>query len=160
MVDLDQHLKEFGMKNCPIDNSLKIIGKKFTMHILRNILLLKQQKFNEFLRSIEGINTKTLSLRLREMVSEGLIKRKIIDERPLRVEYSLTEKGKSLNFFCFNKSMFRIICMVNFFPIIFKLLSIGQFFIPNSFKCCFSSTILFTRHTSNQYIIVTYLHQV
>ena len=96
MVDLNEHLKEFGMKNCPIDNSLKIIGKKFTMHILRNILLLKQKKFNEFLRSIEGINTKTLSLRLREMESEGLIKRKIIDQRPLRVEYSLTEKGKSL----------------------------------------------------------------
>jgi len=96
LVDLNQHLKEFGMKNCPIDNGIKIIGKKFTMHILRNILLLKQKKFNEFLRSIEGINTKTLSLRLREMESEGLVKRKIIDKRPLRVEYSLTEKGKSL----------------------------------------------------------------
>ena len=96
MVELKQHLKEFGMKNCPIDNGLKLIGKKFTMHILRNILLLKQKKFNEFLRSIEGINTKTLSLRLREMESEGLIMRKIIDKRPLRVEYSLTEKGKSL----------------------------------------------------------------
>ena len=96
MVELKQHLKEFGMKNCPIDNSLKIIGKKFTMHILRNILLLKQKKFNEFLRSIEGINTKTLSIRLKEMESAGLIERKIIDERPLRVEYTLTEKGKSL----------------------------------------------------------------
>ena len=96
MVDLNQHLKEFGMKNCPIDYGLKIIGKKFTMHILRNILLLKQKKFNEFLRSIEGINTKTLSIRLQEMESEGLIKRKIIDKRPLRIEYSLTEKGKSL----------------------------------------------------------------
>ena len=96
MVELNQHLKEFGMKNCPIDNSLKTIGKKFTMHILRNILLLKQKKFNEFLRSIEGINTKTLSIRLREMESAGLIERKIFDERPLRVEYTLTEKGKSL----------------------------------------------------------------
>jgi len=96
MVDLDQHLKEFGMKNCPIDYGLKIIGKKFTMHILRNILLLKQKKFNEFLRSIEGINTKTLSIRLQEMKSAGLIERMIIDERPLRVEYTLTEKGKSL----------------------------------------------------------------
>ena len=96
MVELKQHLKEFGMKNCPIDFGLKIIGKKFTLHILRNMLLLKQKKFNEFLRSIEGINTKTLSLRLQEMESEGLINRKIIDQRPLRVEYSLTEKGKSL----------------------------------------------------------------
>lgn len=96
MVSLEQHLKEFGMKNCPIDFGLRIIGKKFTLHILRNMLLLKQKKFNEFLRSIEGINTKTLSLRLQEMESEGLINRKIIDQRPLRVEYSLTEKGKSL----------------------------------------------------------------
>ena len=96
MVSLEQHLKEFGMKNCPIDFGLRIIGKKFTLHILRNMLLLKQKKFNEFLRSIEGINTKTLSIRLQEMESEGLIKRKIIDKRPLRVEYSLTEKGKSL----------------------------------------------------------------
>ena len=96
MVELKQHLNEFGMKNCPIDYGLRIIGKKFTIHILRNMLLLKQKKFNEFLRSIEGINTKTLSIRLQEMESEGLIKRKVIDKRPLRVEYSLTEKGKSL----------------------------------------------------------------
>ena len=96
MVDLKHHLNEFGMINCPIDNGLKIIGKKFTCHIIRNMILLKQKKFNEFLRSIEGINTKTLSLRLQEMESEGLIERKIIDKRSLRVEYSLTEKGKSL----------------------------------------------------------------
>ena len=96
MVELKQHLNEFRMKNCPIDYGLRIIGKKFTLHILRNMLVLKQKKFNEFLRSIEGINTKTLSIRLQEMESEGLIERKIIDKRPLRVEYSLTEKGKSL----------------------------------------------------------------
>jgi DNA-binding HxlR family transcriptional regulator len=96
MVELKQHLKEFGMKHCPIDNSLKVFGKKFTMHIVRNMLLLKQKKFSEFLRTIEGINTKTLSIRLREMESEGLIRRKIIDKRPLRVEYTLTEKGKAL----------------------------------------------------------------
>ena len=96
MVDLKQHLKEFGMKNCPIDFGLRIIGKKFTLHILRNMLVLKQKKFNEFLHSIEGINTKTLSQRLQEMEAEGIITRKIIDKRPLRIEYSLTEKGKSL----------------------------------------------------------------
>ncbi len=84
------------MKNCPIDNSIKIVGKKFTMHILRNMLLLKQKRFNEFLKTIEGINTKTLSIRLREMEESGLINRKVIDRRPLQVEYSLTAKGKSV----------------------------------------------------------------
>jgi len=96
MIELKHHLKEYGMRNCPIDNSLKIVGKKFTMHILRNMILLKQKRFNEFLKSIEEISTKTLSIRLREMEEGNLIIRKIIDRRPLQIEYSLTEKGKAL----------------------------------------------------------------
>ena len=67
MVPLEQHLKEFGMKNCPVEISLRIIGKKFTMHIVRNMLLLKQKRFNEFLKSMEDISTKTLALRLKEL---------------------------------------------------------------------------------------------
>lgn len=96
MVELQQHLDEYGMKCCPIDNSLKIFGKKFTMHIIRNMILLKQKRFNEFLKSVEGINTKSLSVRLHEMEDSGLVKRTIIERRPLHVEYELTDKGKSL----------------------------------------------------------------
>ena len=93
---LDAYLKKYGMRSCPIDNSLKIIGKKFTMHILRNMILLKQNRFNQFLESIEGISTKTLSVRLREMEEEGLINRAVISNRPVQTEYSITEKGKTL----------------------------------------------------------------
>ena len=96
MIPLQQHLDEFGMKNCPIEVSLNIIGKKFTIHIVRNMLLLKQKRFNEFLNSMEGISTKTLSVRLKEMEDVGLITRTIIESRPLRIEYALTEKGESL----------------------------------------------------------------
>jgi len=96
MIELKHHLKEYGMKHCPIDNSLKIVGKKFTMHIIRNMILLKQKRFSEFLKSIEGISTKTLSTRLQEMEEGRLIIREIIDRRPLQIEYSLTEKGKEL----------------------------------------------------------------
>ncbi|HZA69106.1 MAG TPA: helix-turn-helix domain-containing protein [Nitrososphaeraceae archaeon] len=96
MMMLDAYLKKYGMRSCPIDNSLKIIGKKFTMHILRNMILLKQNRFNQFLESIEGINTKTLSVRLREMEEEGLINRAVISNRPVQTEYSITEKGKTL----------------------------------------------------------------
>lgn len=84
------------MRSCPIDNSLKIIGKKFTLHILRNMILLKQNRFNQFLESIEGISTKTLSIRLREMEEEGLINRAVIQNRPVQTAYSITEKGKTL----------------------------------------------------------------
>ena len=96
MMMLDAYLKKYGMRSCPIDNSLKIIGKKFTLHILRNMILLKQNRFNQFLESIEGITTKTLSIRLREMEEEGLINRAVIPNRPVQTAYSITEKGKTL----------------------------------------------------------------
>lgn len=84
------------MTCCPVDNTFKIIGKKFTIHILRNMSLLNQNRFNQLLESIEGINPKTLSVRLREMEKSGLITRKIFPVTPPRVEYSITEKGLAL----------------------------------------------------------------
>ena len=91
---LTAHLKKYGMKRCPIDNSIKMIGRKFTLHILRNMILLKQRRFSQFLGSIEGISTKTLSIRLNEMEKEGLITRVVISTKPVQIEY-LTEKGET-----------------------------------------------------------------
>jgi len=96
MIELEDHLAKFGMKSCPIDNSLRIFGQKYALHIIRNLLLLKQSKFGQFLKSIEGINSKTLSIRLRELEDSGLIKRTIIPGRPVHTQYSLTEKGMAL----------------------------------------------------------------
>jgi DNA-binding HxlR family transcriptional regulator len=96
MMMLDAHLKKYGMKHCPIDNSIKMFGKKFTLHILRNMILLKQTRFSQFLDSIEGISTKTLTIRLREMEKEGLIKKALISTKPVQTEYSVTKKGKTL----------------------------------------------------------------
>ncbi|MFQ5572704.1 MAG: winged helix-turn-helix transcriptional regulator [Nitrosopumilaceae archaeon] len=84
------------LKCCPIDNTFKIIGKKFTVHIIRNIAMQGQTRFNQFLDSIEGANPKTLSARLKEMEKAGLITRQVYDEVPIRVEYNLTKKGKDL----------------------------------------------------------------
>ena len=84
------------IKNCPIDNTFKIIGKKFTVHIIRNMAMMGQTRFNQFLNSIEDSNPKTLSARLKEMEKSGLITRKVYDEVPIRVEYNLTKKGKDL----------------------------------------------------------------
>ena len=95
-IDLAGHLERYGMKHCPIDNSINILGKKYALHIMRNMTLLKQSRFNQFLKSIEGINTKTLSMRLKEMERFGLINRRILSRHPIEVEYSLTDKGRSL----------------------------------------------------------------
>lgn len=93
MIMLTAHLQKYGMNCCPIDNSIKMIWKRFTLHILRNMILLKQKRFSQFLGSIEGISTKTLSMRLHEMEKEGLITRVVIATKPVQIEYSLTEKG-------------------------------------------------------------------
>ena len=95
VITLKEHLKNWGLKGCPINNSLKIFQQKFALNIIRNMMLLKQSKFSQFLGSIEGINTKTLSIRLKELEEYGLIERKVAQQRPLKVEYSLTKKGKS-----------------------------------------------------------------
>jgi DNA-binding HxlR family transcriptional regulator len=84
------------LKSCPVDNTFRIIGKKFTVLILRNMIYAKQKHFNEFLNSIEGINPNTLSTRLREMERNTIIERKIFNDSPVRIEYHLSEKGKDL----------------------------------------------------------------
>ena len=83
-------------KNEPIDNTFRIIGKKFTVHILRNMVILNQNRFNELLKSIEGINPNTLSARLREMEEEQLIEKKVTKGNPVKIEYGLTNKGRAL----------------------------------------------------------------
>lgn len=84
------------IKRCPVYNTFRIIGKKFTLLIIRDMMYKNKTRFNEFLETVEEINPKTLSARLREMEKDGLIRRKIYHERPVRVEYVLTEKGKAL----------------------------------------------------------------
>jgi DNA-binding HxlR family transcriptional regulator len=84
-----------GMKRCPLDNTFSLIGKRFTVHILRNMMS-NQTRFNQFIETIDGINPKTLSTRLKEMERNGLIQRKIYHEIPVRIEYNVTQKGKNL----------------------------------------------------------------
>jgi DNA-binding HxlR family transcriptional regulator len=83
------------MKECPINHTFKLVGKKFTMLIIRNMIHLDHKRFNQFLE-IEDINAKVLSARLKEMEKDGLIERKIYHDTPVRIEYIITEKGKAL----------------------------------------------------------------
>jgi DNA-binding HxlR family transcriptional regulator len=81
------------LKSCPIETTFKIIGKRWTVLIIREILRGHTQ-FNRFLENIEGISPKVLTERLRELERLGIIRRKIVSEYPVRVEYSLTDMGK------------------------------------------------------------------
>ena len=83
------------MKRNPVNNTFNLIGRAFTVMILYTMMNSENIRFNRLLESIDGIGPKTFSKRLREMEQNGLIQRKIYHERPIRIEYSLTEKGRA-----------------------------------------------------------------
>ena len=80
---------------CPIEETLKIIGKRWTLLILRD-LLQGTRRFGELRRSLKRISPKTLKVRLRELEHLGLVVSHIYPEVPPRVEYSLTAEGQGL----------------------------------------------------------------
>jgi DNA-binding HxlR family transcriptional regulator len=81
------------LKSCPIEATFKIIGKKWTVLIIREMFRGTTQ-FNRVLENIEGITPKVLTERLRELEKLGIIKRRIVSKYPIKVEYGLTELGK------------------------------------------------------------------
>jgi DNA-binding HxlR family transcriptional regulator len=95
-IALSDHLRRWGMNVCPIDRSLKIMGQRYALHIMRNIILLKQKRFNQFLNSIEGISGKTLVIRLQQLEEYGLVEKKVIPGKPAHTEYYPTEKGMAV----------------------------------------------------------------
>ena len=86
---------EQNMCMCPIDNTFRLVGKKFTALIIRDMIQVGHRRFNQFME-IKNINAKILSARLKEMEKDGLIRREIFHETPVRIEYTITEKGRAL----------------------------------------------------------------
>jgi DNA-binding HxlR family transcriptional regulator len=83
------------LKSCPIETTFRIIGKRWTVLIIKE-LLMGHTQFNRFIENIEGITPKVLTERLRELEHLGIIKRRIVSDYPVRVEYSLTDLGREL----------------------------------------------------------------
>jgi len=83
-------------KKCPIEVTMKVLGKKWTLLILRDMALLKINRFNKILRSIPGLTPRVLTLRLHELEKDHLIHARIIKKSPRIVEWELTEKGTDI----------------------------------------------------------------
>ena len=80
---------------CPVETTLTLIGDKWKVLILRD-LMPGTKRFGELKKSIGNVSQKVLTAQLRAMEESGLVNRKVYAEVPPRVEYSLTELGKSL----------------------------------------------------------------
>lgn len=82
--------------NCPIRNVLSRIGDKWSMLVLFTLEGNNSQRFKELQRNIPDISQKMLTATLKTLESDGFILREAFPEIPPRVEYSLTDRGRSL----------------------------------------------------------------
>jgi DNA-binding HxlR family transcriptional regulator len=80
--------------SCPIRTSLGVLGKKWTILILRNIGFLRINRFNRILESIQGLTPRVLSMRLKELEKKDFIECSEAKRSPMMVQWELTEKGK------------------------------------------------------------------
>lgn len=89
---------EKNSEHCPAQALLKLISGKWKPEIFS--LAVKQPvRFSTLLKEIEGSNKQSISVALKELEESDILKRIIIQEKPLHIEYILTEKGKSLTQF-------------------------------------------------------------
>jgi DNA-binding HxlR family transcriptional regulator len=82
-------------ETCPAQSLLKLLAGKWKAEIYR-LAVDGPVRFNGLLRSLEGSNKQSISMALKELEEAGLLSKTTVQEKPLHIEYHLTEKGKSL----------------------------------------------------------------
>jgi len=81
---------------CPIGVTMNIIGDRWTIMILRDLIRIGPQRFQDFLDTFPALPPNTLSSRLKALENDGIVERFFYEERPPRAEYRLTAKGEDL----------------------------------------------------------------
>ncbi len=84
------------LPECPVATTVQLIGNKWKLLIIRNLVHNDVQRFTDLLRTIPAISKKVLTDNLRALESDGLVERRVYAEVPPRVEYSLSELGETL----------------------------------------------------------------
>ena len=88
-------LKKGELPACPVATTVQLIGSKWKLLIIRN-LLVRPWRFNELRKDLAGISQKVLTDSLRSMEQDGIVIRRVYPEVLPRVEYSLSELGESM----------------------------------------------------------------
>lgn len=107
------------LPECPVATTVALIGSKWKLLILRN-LLMRPWRFNELRKNLEGISQKVLTDSLRSLEEDGIIIRTVFPEVPPRVEYSLSNLGESMRPFSMQWSPLEIIIKKLQFDLICK----------------------------------------
>jgi DNA-binding HxlR family transcriptional regulator len=81
---------------CPIASALDTLGDKWTLLVVRDLLLFERHRFGEMLAGGEAIPTNILAERLARLQEAGLVERRLYEMRPPRYEYHLTPAGRDL----------------------------------------------------------------
>ena len=81
---------------CPLEYGLTLFGGKWRSRIICVLFAHKKLRYSEIRKEMYNITDAVLAATLKDLIEDGLIKRKSYDEIPPRIEYSLTEKGKSV----------------------------------------------------------------
>jgi DNA-binding HxlR family transcriptional regulator len=81
--------------DCPVRRAVGVLGSKWALLVVRD-LLDGPRRFSELQSSIEGISAKVLADRVRELEAAGVLRRTVIADMPVRVEYELTDLGHEL----------------------------------------------------------------
>lgn len=79
-----------------INDSMEILAGKWKFHIIGTLMLFEKLRFMELLREVDGIGAKMLSKELQDLEMNHLIRRTVLNTKPLTVEYELTECGRTL----------------------------------------------------------------
>lgn len=85
-----------GQDWCPITATAKLIGKKWHPVIIHRLLERGSLGFNSLKKEVDGISSKVLSESLEDLEDKDLLEREVVNEKPVRVRYSLTDRGRSL----------------------------------------------------------------
>ena len=92
---------------CPVDKTLNLINKKWSIQIIRDMFFGKK-RFKEFKEDKPKLSNKVLSSCLKELEENGLIRKEVLNTTPVTTEYYLTEYGKSMNRIIYELAMFTL----------------------------------------------------
>ena len=88
--------RSYEQKGCPVARTLDVIGERWTILVLRDLFLKGPRRFQDLQESLAGVAPNTLSARLKDLEARGIVARRLYSEHPPRLEYQLTEKGRTL----------------------------------------------------------------